>query len=70
MHPTPTYSPETAHAAPPAAIRVGTVRRFGPYGVLYEIVRPIDDQSFLIRVLDTGEELAYPRDKILADPRD
>ena len=66
----PSFSPETGHAKPSAAIPVGAVRRFGPYGVPYEVVRPINDQSFLIRVLDTGEEVAYPRDKILADPRD
>lgn len=52
------------------SIPIGTVRRFGPYGVLYEIVRPVDEDRFLIRVLDTGEELPYPREKILADPRD
>ena len=47
---------------------VGTVRRFGPHGVLYEIVKILDEKRALIRVLDTGEEAAYSVDKILADP--
>ena len=49
---------------------VGTVRRFGTFGVLYEIVRRINDTSMWIKVLDTGEELAYPTAKIQLDPRD
>ena len=47
---------------------VGHVRRFGPYGVLYEIVRIFYDKRALIRVIDTGEETPYSLDKILADP--
>jgi hypothetical protein len=46
----------------------GTVRRFGPHGVLYEIVKLIDDERALVRVLDTGEETPYSLEKILADP--
>lgn len=49
---------------------VGHVRRFGPYGVLYEVVRILDDKRALIRVIDTGEETPYSLDKILADPTD
>lgn len=49
---------------------VGRVRRFGPQGVLYEVVKILDDGRALIRVLDTGEETAYSLDKILADPTD
>jgi hypothetical protein len=48
----------------------GTVRRFGPHGVLYEVIKIIDDQRALVRVLDTREETAYPIPKILADPVD
>jgi hypothetical protein len=48
----------------------GTVRRFGPHGVLYEIVKLIDDERALIRVIDTGEEAPYSLEKILADPTD
>jgi len=46
----------------------GTVRRFGPHGVLYEVVRILDDERALIRVLDTGEETPYALNKLLADP--
>lgn len=42
MDSTPTRSPEMTGTGPDTSIRVGTVRRFGRYGVLYEIVRPID----------------------------
>jgi len=49
---------------------VGHVRRFGPQGVLYEVVRILDDKRALIRVIDSGEETAYSLDKILADPTD
>jgi Family of unknown function (DUF5397) len=47
---------------------VGRVRRFGPQGVLYEVVKILDDKRALIRVLETGEETSYALDKILADP--
>jgi len=49
---------------------VGHVRRFGPHGVLYEVVRILDDKRALIRVIDTGEETPYLLDKILVDPTD
>jgi Family of unknown function (DUF5397) len=49
---------------------VGKVRRFGPDGVLYEIVRILDDQKALIRVIETGEETPYPLAKLIADPAD
>jgi len=49
---------------------VGNVRRFGPYGVLYEIAKILDDKLALIRVIDTGEETPYSLDKVLADPTD
>ena len=47
---------------------VGTVRRFGPHGVLYEIIRFLDDKQALIRVIETGEETPYALDKIISDP--
>jgi hypothetical protein len=47
---------------------VGTVRRFGPEGVLYEIIGMLDEERALIRVIETGEEAPYALDKILADP--
>jgi hypothetical protein len=56
--------------SPPAAgIEPGEVRRFGPDGVLYEIVSKRPDGRLLIRVLDTGEETLYPLAKALEDPR-
>lgn len=52
-------------------LHAGNVRRFGPDGVLYEIVKlPVNSDKALIRVLDTDEELAYAISKILADPTD
>jgi uncharacterized protein DUF5397 len=47
---------------------VGSVRRFGPHGVLYEVLKILDDQRALIRVIDTGEETPYALSKISADP--
>jgi hypothetical protein len=52
----------------PAPSLIGTVRRFGPHGVLYEIVKFLDDRNALIRVIDTGEETAYSLAKIWGDP--
>jgi hypothetical protein len=54
---------------PPAAL-VGSVHRFGPHGVLYEVIRILDDQRALIRVIDTGEETPYALTKIFADTAD
>jgi Family of unknown function (DUF5397) len=49
---------------------VGHARRFGPHGVLYEVVKILDDKRALIRVIDTGEETSYALEKLLADPTD
>jgi hypothetical protein len=46
------------------------VHRFGPQGVLYQVIGVLDDQRALIRVLDTGEETPYALTKIFADPVD
>jgi hypothetical protein len=54
--------------APVARALAGGIRRFGPHGVLYQVVRVLDDKRALIRVIETGEETPYPLDKILADP--
>jgi hypothetical protein len=53
--------------APRAGV-VGSVRRFGPHGVLYEFIAILDDERALIRVIDTGEETPYALSKISADP--
>jgi hypothetical protein len=55
-------------SASPALI--GTVRRFGPDGVLYEIIAILDNKLAMVRVIDTGEEAPYALDKIFADPTD
>jgi hypothetical protein len=46
----------------------GSVHRFGQDGVLYEVLREVDDRSALIRVIETGEETTYPITDIQADP--
>jgi hypothetical protein len=46
----------------------GSVHRFGRDGVLYEVLRQIDDRSALIRVIETSEETTYPITDIQADP--
>ena len=49
---------------------VGQVRRFGPLGVIYEIIGIVSPSEALIRVITTGEEAAYPIAHILSDPVD
>ncbi len=48
--------------------KVGAVHRFGTNGVLYEVLREVDDRSVLIRVLDTNEETLYPIADVRNDP--
>ena len=52
----------------PAHELIGTVRRFGPHGVLYQVIDILDDRRALIRVIDTGEETPYSLAHIFADP--
>jgi len=47
---------------------VGSFKRFGPYGVAYEIIKVDNDRFAAIRVVESGEMLEYPMQKILADP--
>lgn len=54
---------------------IGTWRRFGPLGPVYEVVSAGDrltggDRSMRIRVVESGEELDYRLSDILDDPRD
>lgn len=53
---------------------VGTWRRFGPLGPVYEIVgvgpQRHDEQFMRIRVVESGEEVEYRLLDILDDPRD
>ena len=46
----------------------GSIHRFGRNGILYEVLREVDENVALIRVLETGEETKYPIKEILADP--
>jgi hypothetical protein len=47
---------------------VGSFKKFGPYGVAYEIIKVDDDRFATIRVIESGETVEYPIRKILADP--
>jgi Family of unknown function (DUF5397) len=54
---------------------VGTWRRFGRTGPVYEIlaqsgIAASGSQLLRIRVIESGEELDYPLDEILDDPRE
>ena len=64
----------TAAASRPPAHQarslVGQVRRFGPHGVLYEVLAVVAPDMARIRVLDTGEVTDYRLDRLLADPED
>ena len=49
---------------------VGQVRRFGQYGVLYEVIGIASIAEAVIHVITTGEETTYPIAHILNDPLD
>jgi hypothetical protein len=49
---------------------VGSWRRFGKLGPVYEVLREVNHKKVRIRVLETGEELEYPTSEVLADPRE
>ncbi|MFV3128540.1 DUF5397 family protein [Niveispirillum sp. KHB5.9] len=54
---------------------IGTWRRFGPLGPVYEVLSAdgqLDggDRTMRIRVVESGEELDYRLSEILDDPRD
>ncbi len=54
---------------------VGTYRRFGIVGPVYEIIEVLDeiddgDVVMKIRVLESGEETEYHYSKILDDPKE
>ncbi|MFY8094517.1 MAG: DUF5397 family protein [Niveispirillum sp.] len=54
---------------------IGTWRRFGSLGPVYEILSAGDkltggDRAMRIRVVESGEELDYRLSEILEDPRD
>ena len=54
---------------------IGTWRRFGLFGPVYEIIgfgsEPFCSEPVMrVRVVETGEELDYSVAEILADPRE
>ncbi|MEA1650972.1 hypothetical protein FBZ89_104251 [Nitrospirillum amazonense] len=54
---------------------IGTWRRFGVVGPVYEIVSkekdlPDGDTLMRVRVVETGEEVAYKLTDILDDPKE
>jgi Family of unknown function (DUF5397) len=60
---------------PQPANLVGTWRRFGAVGPVYEIIGsgtelPDGDRLMRIRVVETGEEVDYRLAEILDDPRE
>ena len=80
-HPEPVYAVKVnqMHLETPTAARpgnlVGTWRRFGSFGPVYEIVGLGEDRSdgdrwMRIRVLETGEELDYRLADVLGDPKE
>ena len=65
---------DTATFPQPASL-VGTWRRFGAVGPVYEIIGtgaalPGGDHLIRIRVVESGEELDYRLAEILDDPRE
>ena len=57
---------EQLEQTPPAI--VGSFRRFGQEGIVYEVLSALDDETLRIRVLETGEETAYPLEDAKQDP--
>jgi Family of unknown function (DUF5397) len=60
---------------PQPAKLVGTWRRSGVAGSVYEMIGtgdelPVGDRLMRVRVVETGEELEYRLAEILDDPRD
>jgi hypothetical protein len=54
---------------------VGTWRRFGPAGPVYQVIgaealQPGEDRRMRVRVVETGEELGYRLAELLGDPRE
>lgn len=47
---------------------IGSIRRFGKNGILYEILGDADKDTVRIRVIETGEETNYPKSHTARDP--
>jgi len=50
--------------AQPSPALIGSVHRFGPHGVLYEVIALLDNKRAMVRVIDTAEEAPYALKKI------
>jgi hypothetical protein len=53
---------------------IGTWRRFGKAGPVYEIIGPAQPgtagETMRIRVVESGEEVDYPLHQLRSDPRE
>ena len=49
---------------------IGTYRRFGDAGIVYQVLCKIDDHTVKIHVLETQEETGYPISDMLTDPKE
>ena len=47
---------------------IGSYRRFGNEGVVYQILDAVDEDTLKIRVLETEEETEYPLENAIKDP--
>lgn len=54
--------------APTTDALVGTYRKFGQDGPVYQVLRMLHEQAVRIVVVETGEELDYPAEQALTDP--
>lgn len=56
----------------PEPLPIGSIRNFGPYGPMYEVLGPAapgrKGEMVAVRVVLTGEEFDYPLADMLADP--
>lgn len=69
------HTPTDGVKLPQPANLVGTWRRFGPVGPVYDIIGIGDelsggDRLMRVRVVETGEEVDYRLAEILDDPRE
>ena len=48
---------------------VGSFHRFGKDGVSYEVTKMAEGGNVWIRVLESGETLRYPADRVRRDPK-
>lgn len=48
---------------------VGSFRTFGEYGPIYQVMRPVNGQKLHVVVVETGEELDYPTEQAMSDPK-